>query len=199
MVDGSGARSRSLLVIVAGAIGLVGAIPGLAATVPSGIWVVSGASPVSPPWWHVIAVAVLGVSALLAFWVARHLAPTLAAFTLVAAVPLLGILWLVVLMWLAIAAYDVSLILLRHRAGRSAPPGLAAAVVLATTAAWVASWASIDTWWFGSVGTVAILLLARAATSSVPVRRVLGILALVLALLAAGAEGWHIRDRFGPG
>lgn len=196
---GSGARSRSVLVIVVGAVGLLGAIPGLASTVPSGVWVVSGSSPITPPWWHAIAVAVLGLSALLAFWVARHLAPSLAALTLVTAVPLLGILWLVVLTWLAIAAYDVILILLRHRAGRAAPPGLAASVALATIAAWTASWASIDTWWYGSVGTVVILLIGRAATSSPVARRALGVLALLLALLAAGAEGWHIRDRFGPG
>ena len=199
MVEATVTPARTVLVMAVGSLGLLAAIPGFAATVPSGVWVVSGASTVTPPWWHAIAVGVLALSALLAVLVARPLAPALAAFTLVAAAPLFGILWLVVLLWLAIAVHDVILLVLRHRSGRPAQPGLAAAVVLATTAAWVASWASIDTWWYGSVGTVVILLLARAATSSVRVRRVLGIGALVLALLTAGAEGWHIRDRFGPG
>lgn len=192
-------RARSIPLVTLVGVALIAAAPGFAATVPSGVWVVSGASPVTPPWWHGIAVGVLAISVLLAVLFARPLAPGFAALTLVAAVPLLGLLWLVVLTWLAIAVYDVILLMLRRRSGRPAPAFLAAAVVLATTSAWVASWASIDTWWYGSVGTVAILLLARAATSSVVARRALGILALVLALLAAGAEGWHIRDRFGPG
>jgi hypothetical protein len=192
-------RARSIPLVSLAAVALIAAVPGFAATVPSGIWVASGASLVTPPWWHGIAVGMLALSALLAVLFARPLAPGLAALTLVTAVPLFSVLWLVVLLWLAIALHDVILLVLRHRSGRPAPVGLAAAVVLATTAAWVASWASIDTWWYGSVGTVVVVLLARAATSSVIARRVLGILALVLALLAAGAEGWHIRDRFGPG
>jgi hypothetical protein len=192
-------RARSIPLVSLAAVALLAAVPGFAATVPSGVWVVSGASLVTPPWWHGIAVGLLALAALLAVLFARPLAPGLAALTLVTAVPLFSVLWLVVLLWLAIAVHDVILLVLRHRSGRPAPVGLAAAVVLATTAAWVASWASIDTWWYGSVGTVVVLLLGRAATSSVLARRVLGILALVLALLAAGAEGWHIRDRFGPG
>ena len=192
-------RARSIPLVTLAAVALLAAAPGFAATVPTGVWVVSGASLVAPPWWHGIAVGALALAALLAVLFARPLAPGLAALTLVAAVPLFSVLWLVVLLWLAIAVHDVILLVLRRRSGRPAPPFLAAAVVLATTAGWVASWASIDTWWYGSVGTVAILLLARAATSSVVTRRVFGILALVLALLAAGAEGWHIRDRFGPG
>lgn len=192
-------RARSIPLVSLAAVALLAAVPGFAATVPSGIWVVSGASLVTPPWWHGIAVGLLALAALLAVLFARPLAPGLAALTLVTAVPLFSVLWLVVLLWVAIAVHDVILLVLRHRSGRPAPVGLAAAVVLATTAAWVASWASIDTWWYGSIGTVVVLLLARAATSSVIARRVLGILALVLALLAAGAEGWHIRDRFGPG
>lgn len=192
-------RARSIPLVSLAAVSLVAAAPGFAATVPSGIWVVSGASAVTPPWWHAIAVGGIAAAAVLAVLFARPLAPGLSALTLVAAVPLFTVLWLVVLLWLAIAVHDVILLVLGHRAGRPAPVGLAAAVVLATTAAWVASWASIDTWWYGSVGTVVVLLLARAATTSVIARRVLGILALVLALLAAGAEGWHIRDRFGPG
>lgn len=192
-------RARSIPLVTLAAVALIAAVPGFAATVPTGVWVVSGASPVTPPWWHAIAVGLLALAALLAVLFARPLAPGLAALTLVTAVPLVSVLWLVVLLWLAIAVYDVILLVRHRRSGRPAPLFLSASVTLATTAAWIASWASIDTWWYGSVGTVAILLLARGATTSVAARRVLGILALVLALLAAGAEGWHIRDRFGPG
>jgi hypothetical protein len=76
---------------------------------------------------------------------------------------------------------------------------LAVGGAAATALAWAASWASIDTWWYGSVGAVALLVAARVTTKTVPLRGILLATATVLAFVAIGSEGWHTNERFQGG
>ena len=192
------ARRRAIPLALAALVGILGYVPGIAAALPPGIWVLQGGDAVIPPPWHALPVILLIGVAVAAQWLARDLAPAASALALVGAAPLLGQRWLVVLSWLLVALAGVVLLVLARRAGRTPSGALAAVAAVALALAWLSSWASIDTWWYASVGAVGLLVLSRSATDSRAVRGVLLGLALVFAVLAAGAEGWHIRDRFGP-
>lgn len=117
---------------------------------------------------------------------------------LVLAVPLLGQLWLAVLAWLLLGAAAVALLIVgRQRSwGRGIRAVLVVTGVGSLALSYSSSWASIDTWWFGSVGTVLLLVVARAATSLVAVRAGLLAVASVLAFVAIGSEAWHTNERF---
>ncbi|MEP6481189.1 MAG: hypothetical protein ABJA94_04190 [Rhodoglobus sp.] len=120
---------------------------------------------------------------------------------LILAAPLLAILWLTVLAWLLLGAAGVVALVIAARRGSllgvRAP--LAIGAIIATTFAYSTSWASIDTWWFGSIGAVLVLVGARAVTTSGPVRALLIAAATVLAFVAIGSEGWHVNERFQNG
>ena len=120
-----------------------------------------------------------------------------AAFViLILAVPLLGMLWLIVAAWLVLAALGVTtLVAGRHWKLVTRLP-LAIGAALATLLAFVASWASVDTWWFVSLATLAILIAARYASAAAPVRAILVALAAVVGLYSAGSLGAWVNERF---
>jgi hypothetical protein len=76
---------------------------------------------------------------------------------------------------------------------------LAVGGAAASALAYACSWASIDTWWYGSVGAVVLLVAARLATRAAPLRGILVGVATVLAFVAIGSEGWHTNERFQAG
>ncbi len=121
--------------------------------------------------------------------------------TLVLAAPLVGMLWLVIIAWLAIGAAAIVALVATARRGSRATVRVPLAVggAVATALAWAASWASIDTWWYGSVGAVALLVAARVTTKAVPLRGMLLAGATVLSFVAIGSEGWHTSERFQSG
>jgi hypothetical protein len=116
--------------------------------------------------------------------------------TLTVAAPLVGQLWSTALAWLILAG--ASLVLLTRFRGEPISRRLPFAAAFAASGfmAYTASWASIDTWWYGSVGVVLLLVLVRVATSSVAVRSIALAIAIALAFVAVGAEGWHTNERF---
>jgi len=118
---------------------------------------------------------------------------------LVLSVPLLPQLWLAVLAWLVLGAVAVVLLVVGRSWARGARIALLATGAVSLALAYSASWASIDTWWFGSVGTVALVVVARGATALIPVRAALLGLATVLGLVAIGSEAWHTNERFQEG
>lgn len=173
-------------------------------------WSIRGGDPLVVPTAEVVASAAL-LAVLVVAAVAWLVGGTLAARRLALVSGLLGILvlsvtllpqfWLAVLGWLLLGAAAVVLLVVgRARAwGRGIRIALLATGVVSLALAYSSSWASIDTWWFGSVGTVALLVVARGATSLVPVRAVLLGLATVLAFVAIGSEAWHTNERFRGG
>jgi len=131
---------------------------------------------------------------------------------LILGAPLIGPLWLVIGAWLLISAVGVATLrmgaALPAVSGRSsigAGPGLRVPVAVgsavATTFAYAASWASAETWWYASVGVIAILVAARFTTGSVIARAALIAVASVVFLIGAGATGWQADGRWrdGPG
>ncbi len=122
-----------------------------------------------------------------------------AVATLIVAAPLLGQQWLTVVAWLAIAAASLVLLARSRTASLAHRIPLAAAFVAAGVLAYAASWASIDTWWYGSVGFVVLLVLVRTAFASVTIRAISLGAAVVIAFVAIGSEGWHTNERFHGG
>jgi len=120
---------------------------------------------------------------------------------LVLAVPLAGQLWLAVLAWLVLAAAAVALLIVGERRnwGAGIRGALVATGVVSLALSYSSSWASIDTWWYGSVGAVLLLVVVRAASGRVPVRATLLAVATVLAFVAIGSEAWHTNERFQDG
>ena len=173
-------------------------------------WSIRGGDPVEVASQEVFAtLALLAVVALCAAaWAfggtlaARRLVLVSAGLgILVLSVPLLPQFWLVVVGWLVLATACVALLIVgRRRAwARGIRFALLATGLLSLAFAYSASWASIDTWWFGSVGTVALLVVARLATDLVPVRAALLGSATILAFVAIGSEAWHTNERFQGG
>ncbi len=162
-----------------------------------------------PPDYPLAVVALLVVIALAsAAWGASRilvsrLAPVLAvgSAVLLLAVPLVGVLWAAVAAWLLLAA--AGLVALRLGRSRNWSRGIrniiASGSLVAVALGYVSSWASIDTWWYGSVGAVAILVASRLVTGNPVIRAATLGLATVLALVAIGAEGFHINERFAAG
>lgn len=209
MVAAWSAAAIGMLTLLVSAVFAVTPAVMLAASV-SLRWIVAGGSAVT--------VAPEGAAALLALLVVVVLVSAAWAFSgalddrllvvvaagcaiLLLAPPLLGVLWAAVAAWLLVAAASVGALGVAR--ARNWSTGIritiAASGTVALGLAYTSSWASIDTWWYGSVGTVAILVAVRAVTASVAVRAsTLGV-ASVLALVAAGAEGWHINERFAGG
>lgn len=170
-------------------------------------WVTTGGSLVTIRGENAAAVLALLVTVVLvaAAWAIagtldeRHvIVLSAAAATLLFAVPLVGVLWLAVVLWLlAAAAAIVALAVARMRGwGVRVRVVIASSSVAAMALAYLSSWASIDTWWFGSVAVVVLLVASRATTTLVVVRASTLALAAVLALVAVSAEGWHINERF---
>ncbi|CAN5582382.1 hypothetical protein BH10ACT7_BH10ACT7_19590 [soil metagenome] len=188
-----------LLIPLATAIGPVASVTSLAEP----RWGVPGSQLITLRPEHGTAIlALVAITALLAgFWAAsRVLAaryPVIlwaSVFTLILAVPLVSVLWLIVGLWLAIGAVGVvALIVLRERGIRMRLP-IAVGAGTATALAYATSWASIDTWWIGSLAAIAILLAARGATSYVIARAVLLGVAVVLAFVAIGFEFVHLNE-----
>jgi len=120
---------------------------------------------------------------------------------LVLAVPLTGQLWIAVLGWLLLGAAAVALLIVGRRRGWGTGIRIAPVVtaIASLELSYSASWASIDTWWYASVGTVVLLIVVRVATTLVPVRAALLGLAAVLAFVAIGSEAWHTNERFQGG
>ncbi|MBX3100194.1 MAG: hypothetical protein KF761_11525 [Salinibacterium sp.] len=173
-------------------------------------WSVGGGQPLDTEPSYVAAAgalaAVVGIAA--AAWALsgvlrrRYLIVVAAALgVVVLAVPLLGQLWLAVLAWLVVGAIAVALLIVARRLswGAGIRIALLCTGVSSLALAYSSSWASIDTWWFASVGTVALLVVARVATTLLAFRAGLLGVASVLALVAIGSEGWHVNERFQAG
>ncbi|MBC7590446.1 MAG: hypothetical protein H7226_05290, partial [Salinibacterium sp.] len=135
-------------------------------------WAVSPASTVTVPPSAAAAILALLVVVVLvsAAWAVsgtldERLPVVLAAScaVLLLAVPLLGVLWAVVIAWLLIATAGV--VALWFGRVHHWSPGIRITIMvtclLGAALAYSASWASIDTWWLGSVGTVALLVASR--------------------------------------
>ncbi len=173
-------------------------------------WSIRGGTPVEvAPHEPFASLALIAVAVLAgAAWAfggtlaARRLGLLSAALgILVLSVPLLPQFWLVVLGWLLLAAASVALLIVARRRGwaRGIRTALLVAGLLSLVLSYSASWASIDTWWFGSVVAVGVLVAGRHATSLVPVRAVLVGAGAILALVAVGSEAWHTNERFRGG
>ncbi|MBG6053840.1 hypothetical protein IWX81_000230 [Salinibacterium sp. CAN_S4] len=121
--------------------------------------------------------------------------------TLLLAVPLVGVLWATVAAWLLLAAAGLVALRIAHRLGWSTGIRItiAAGSLVAMTLAYLSSWASIDTWWYGSLGVIALLIAARVATKQAVTRAATLGLAIVLSFIAIGAEGFHVNERFAGG
>ncbi|MDJ0335531.1 hypothetical protein QMG83_09885 [Salinibacterium sp. G-O1] len=121
--------------------------------------------------------------------------------TLLLAVPLAGVLWAAVAAWLAVAA--AGLVALGFARTRDWSPAIRITIASTSLAgmvlAYISSWASIDTWWYGSVGVVALLVASRAVIDTPVIRAATLGLASVLAFVAIAAEGFHINERFAAG
>ncbi|MGV8897022.1 MAG: SCO7613 C-terminal domain-containing membrane protein [Rhodoglobus sp.] len=121
--------------------------------------------------------------------------------TILLSVPLVGVLWAAVAAWLAVAA--AGLVALRFARTRDWSPAIRITIASTSLAgmglAYVSSWASIDTWWYGSVGVVALLLASRVVIDTGVIRAAALGLANVLALVAIAAEGFHVNERFAAG
>jgi hypothetical protein len=119
--------------------------------------------------------------------------------TAIVAVPLLERTWLLSAGWFAIAAASVALFIILTKKSPS-PPTLSvrilalSTVLVATLLAYIVSWATPSTWWWGSLVAIALLLLARriVAPNHGPVRAGLLGAATVVALLAVGSIGRQI-------
>lgn len=122
-----------------------------------------------------------------------------AVVTLIVAAPLMGQLWLTVVGWLAIAGVALGLLARARMASVAHRLPLAAGFIAAALLAYCASWASIDTWWYGSVGVVILLVLVRTASPSVVIRAISLAGAIMVAFVAIGSEGWHANERFQSG
>jgi len=120
---------------------------------------------------------------------------------LILAAPQLGMLWPIILGWLLLGAAAILGLVAARRRGSSTTlrVPLAVGALAATALAYSASWASIDTWWYGSVGAVALLAAARATTTAPALRAILLGSAAITAFIAMGSEGWHINERFQGG
>ena len=158
----------------------------------------------SPALGALVAVLVLAAAAWALSGVLRSrrlILVSAALGVLVLAVPLTGQLWLAVLGWLVLAAAAVALLIVGERRSWSAGIRIALVVtgLVSLAQSYASSWASIDTWWYGSIGAVVLLVVARAATALVPVRASLLAVASVLGLVAIGSEGWHTNERFQGG
>ena len=118
--------------------------------------------------------------------------------TLLVAVPLVGVLWAAVVAWLLVAA--AALVALRICHARGWRTGiritLVAGTLVSSTLAYLSSWASIDTWWYGSVGVIVILVAARTATGQVAIRAATLGAATAISFVAIGAGGFHVNERF---
>ncbi len=192
------------------ALGLALAYPALA--VVQGVWSVPGAEAVtveSRSGYALVAIgAVVGIAC--AFWalrrvLARRATVVLAALIALAVVSvgLVGTLWAAIIAWIVIAVVGVAVLLAAargrwsaflHGAGIRSVVNVGAGVALFL--AYAASWASIDTWWVGSLAAVSLVVAARFAVASAAIRGALTGTAIVLALMAVGAEGWHLNERF---
>lgn len=152
----------------------------------------------------ILALVVVVALIAIAWGLSRTIAPrraillSAALVVLVLAVPLLGVLWAIVSVWLLLGALGAAALIVGRGRGWSAAIRMPVAVVgaAALALAYASSWQSIDTWWYGSVGTVAILVATRLAVASPAVRAVLLGIAAVLALVAIGSEAWHTNERF---
>jgi len=197
------------------------AVGGVVAALMPGLqpWSVDGGRMTSAAPGHVAAVVALAMAVALvavAWGAARVLGArrvvvvSATCAVLVLAAPLIGALWGVVLGWLVLGASGVAVLIAARRAaaliaarraswGTGIRTAIGVSVAIATAAGYLASWASINTWWLGSVGSIAVLLAARVATARAIGRAALLGGATVLALVAIGAEAWHLNDRFEGG
>ncbi|MCY7413387.1 MAG: hypothetical protein LH471_10200 [Salinibacterium sp.] len=192
------------------ALGLTLAYPAL--LVVEGVWSVPGAEAVTVESRSGYALVAIGavIALATAVWALRRILSRRATVVLAAliafavlSVGLVGTLWAAVIGWLLIAVVGVAVLLSAGRAGAGARvQSVAVRTVIALGAgaalglAYASSWASIDTWWVGSAGAVAVIVAARFAVASAAGRAVMTGTALVLALIAAGAAGWHVNERF---
>jgi len=192
------------------AFGLTLAYPALA--VIPGVWSVPGTEAVTVESRSVYALIAIGavIALATAAWslrrvLARRATVVLAALIALAvlSVGLGGTLWAAIIGWLVIAVVGIAVLLAAARGRRSAlrqPVGVRVVVAVGAGAAlflsYASSWASIDTWWVGSVGAVALIVAVQFTVASGPARGALTGTAIVLALIAVGAEGWHVNERF---
>lgn len=116
---------------------------------------------------------------------------------LVLAVPLTGMLWAAVTGWLVLAL--VAAVVLVRGLPRSLRLVAAVAGGLSLVLGYAASWSSLDTWWIGSLGTVAVLVVARWAVARPVLRAALLGVATVVALVAAGAAAWRGNEAVAAG
>ncbi|MGL4338892.1 MAG: SCO7613 C-terminal domain-containing membrane protein [Rhodoglobus sp.] len=130
-----------------------------------------------------------------------HMVAGAACAVLVLAIPMLGVLWAAVAAWLLAAGISVIAASVgRARQWRTDIRIIfVAAALIAILLAYTSSWASIDTWWFGSLGAVAVVIAIRTVTANVAVRAATLGLAAVLALIAASAVGWILDGPFASG
>ncbi len=192
------------------ALALTLAFPAL--SVVQGVWSVPGAESVtveSRSGYALIAIGAV-IALATAVWALRRVLARRATFVLAAlialavlSVGLVATLWAAVIGWIGIAVVGVAVLLAAAHGRWSAllqSVGIRLVVTLGTGAAlflaYAASWASTDTWWVGSLAAVALVVAARFAVASAAGRGTLTGTAIVLALIAMGAEGWHVNERF---
>ena len=192
------------------ALGLTLAYPAL--PLVQGVWSVPGAEAVTVESRSGYALIAMGAVIALgtAVWALRRVLARRATFVLAAlialavlSVGLVGTLWAAVIGWIVIAVVGVAVLLAAAHGRWSALLHSVSIRVVVTVGAgsalllaYAASWASIDTWWVGSLAAVALVVAARFAVASAAGRGALTGTAIVLALIAAGAEGWHVNERF---
>jgi hypothetical protein len=120
---------------------------------------------------------------------------------LIVAVPLIEVLWAIVAVWLLLAALGTAALVAGRARAWSGAIRVPVAVIAGASLllAYASSWASIGTWWYGSVGAVFVLVIARVAVRAPAARAALLGSATILALVAVWAEGWHVNERFAGG
>jgi len=192
------------------ALGLTLAYPAL--PLVQGVWSVPGAESVTVESRSGNALIAIGavIALATAAWAIRRVLARRATFVLAAlialavlSVGLVGTLWAAIIGWIVIAVVGVAVLLAAANERWSAllqSVGIRVVVSVgagsALLLAYAASWASIDTWWVGSLAAVALVVAARFAVASAAGRGALTGTAIVLALIAMGAEGWHVNERF---
>jgi hypothetical protein len=169
------------------------------AVVP-GAWSIPGdtALALRPEGLDAIATLAIVVAIVAAVWaltgalVRRRLVVLWAvAAVLVLSAPLTGVLWGAMGAWLLLAAAAVGLLVGARGRGRGIRTLLGTTGMVALALGYTASWASIDTWWVGSLAAVAVLLATRGGVSAAPARAGLLVAAVTVLVVAAGAEAWH--------
>ncbi len=145
--------------------------------------------------WPILALAVVGVLASLAWWVGRALparAPVIAwwaGIVLVLSVPSLHLLWLEFGAWMLLAVVSLAaLLLLRSREGTARyRPALLATMIAAALLGYALGWATTSTWWIGTLVVIGLLVASRPLVRRPGAKAALLGTGIGIALLSVGS------------